>query len=252
MILLAESGSTKFDWNLIDNGRLIQSTRTEGLNPGILSRDQLVGRIQDSNELKSTRYGVKNILFFGAGCNTSSSKNLISCVLKDFFPNSDDLLVEEDTMAIVYNTSEPAVICILGKGSNNCYYNGKEIYNRIPSLGYLVMDDGSDNYYGQILLRAYFYNKMPKNIRQLFSKKISICTKSVLKRLHGSESKRTILADYAKFIVEHKYDPYIKEIIDKGITTTFENLLTPYSKELCPVPYNRHKKYVYGTWTTIR
>jgi N-acetylglucosamine kinase-like BadF-type ATPase len=92
--------------------------------------------------------------------------------------------VEEDTMAAVYaTTAVSAVVCILGTGSNCCYFDGNSIIYKFPSLGDVVMDEGSGNYYGKALLNSYYYNQMPIELWLLFEKKYNLDEKQVLKTL---------------------------------------------------------------------
>ncbi|WP_445736844.1 hypothetical protein [Mariniflexile sp.] len=133
-------------------------------------------------------------------------------------------------------TDKPGVICIIGTGSNSCYFDGSKIERRIISLSFLLMDDGRGNYFGKELLRAYFFDKMPIMLKDKFSKSFDLDEDVLLENLYEKENASGYLAQYAQFLIENKSDSYIEEIINNGIYKVFENLINPYHEELKKVP----------------
>ena len=237
MILIAESGSTKCDWILLDSSKKDPiSIRTKGLNPAILNKKELKKIVSDTLELTKYKDEITSIHFFGAGCNTPKNKNNVHLVLNSFF-NKATSIVEEDTMAAVYATTvTPAVVCILGTGSNCCYFNGTSIVNKSPSLGFIVMDEGSGNYFGKELLKAYYYRQMPEELRLSFEKKYDLKEKKVIQKLYQSKTPNKYLADFAHFLFENEAHPFIKELINEGIAIFIKNHILQYAEELVTVP----------------
>ena len=237
MILIAESGSTKCDWILLDSSKKDPiSIRTKGLNPAILNKKELKKIVSDTLELTKYKDEITSIHFFGAGCNTPKNKNKVHLVLNSFF-NKATSIVEEDTMAAVYaTTATPAVVCIIGTGSNCCYFNGTSIINKSPSLGFIVMDEGSGNYFGKELLKAYYYRQMPEELRLSFEKKYDLKEKKVIQKLYQSKTPNKYLADFALFLFENEAHPFIKELINEGIDLFIKNHILQYAKELATVP----------------
>jgi len=237
MILIAESGSTKCDWILLDSSKKDPiRIRTKGLNPAILKKKELKKIVSDTFELTKYKDEITSIHFFGAGCNTPKNKNNVHLVLNSFF-NKATSIVEEDTMAAVYATTvTPAVVCILGTGSNCCYFNGTSIVNKSPSLGFIVMDEGSGNYFGKELLKAYYYRQMPEELLLTFEKKYDLKEKKVIKKLYQSKTPNKYLADFALFLFENEAHPFIKELINEGIDLFIKNHILQYAKELVTVP----------------
>ena len=233
MILIAESGSTKCDWVLTKKtGNEVLRTRTKGLNPAILKKKQLKNIILKNKDLNNFKNKITSIYFYGAGCNTKKNNNKITHTLKTIF-NSATSIVEEDIMAAVYATnSTNSVVCILGTGSNTCYYNGNSIKTKTPALGYMLMDEGSGNYFGKKLLVSYYYNKMPKEIAISFETKFNLNEEEVLKNLYQSSTPNKYLANFAPFLFENQENTFIKEILKKGIQKFIENHILQYSKEL--------------------
>ena len=173
MILVVDSGSTKTDWIALDNkGEEIFSTQTLGLNPQMLSNEILNERIKNNFEIYKNRKSVKKLFFYGAGCGVDSTQERILKVFKSIFTNSE-FDIKEDTYAAVYSAVDigtPSIVNIIGTGSNCSYYDGKDVIQKVQSLGYVLMDYASGNYYGKYLIRAYYFNKMPEYLREEFAK----------------------------------------------------------------------------------
>lgn len=237
MILIADSGSTKCDWVLYGNDKSNPiKIRTKGLNPVILSKKELKAIIYKNEDLFTNKDHIKSIHFFGAGCGTKKNQQKINKILTSFFKNAS-AFTHEDIMAAVYaTTSSPAVVSILGTGSNCCFFDGKKTHLKSPALGYVLMDEGSGNYFGKELLKAYYYNKMPESLSKVFECDYNLKEKEVVKQLYKSSTPNKYLAKFARFMFEHKAHPYIHKILMDGMELFIENNIMQYKEELKKVP----------------
>ncbi|MFD1613476.1 BadF/BadG/BcrA/BcrD ATPase family protein [Gelatiniphilus marinus] len=241
MILIVDSGSTKSDWIAVDsNGnRLLEKIRTKGLNPAILPEKKLKKIIKKNEDLKANREQVTHIFFYGAGCGTEKPTALLKSILEEIFVNAT-VEVNEDTMAAVYATinsiDEAAVVCILGTGSNCSYYDGKIEHKRVKSLGYSIMDDASGNYYGRQLIRDYYFNHMPENVKIAFETKFNVEDDYIKHNLYKQPNPNAYLASFAEFMFLHKDSEYIINLIKKGIRLFTTNMIMQYKEELKSVP----------------
>lgn len=237
MILIADSGSTKCDWVVVDKKRdIILKVKTEGINLRYLNLKKISEILYSIKELFNIKENITDILFYGAGFSDNQSQLNLLKIFSDYFPNAKVKIEEDLTAAVLASTSLPGVICILGTGSNSCYFDGTKIERRLASMGFLLMDDGSGNYFGKELLRSYYYNKMPLEIKEKFSKVFNLNEEIVLEHLYEKENVSGYLAQFARFIIENESDPFIKGIISKGVYNVFENLIDPYHYELKSVP----------------
>jgi N-acetylglucosamine kinase-like BadF-type ATPase len=231
MILIVESGSTKTDWIALDNqGNTVFSTQTLGLNPQSMSNEILNERIKNNYDIYKNRENVDKIFFYGAGLGVKSTKERILKVFKLIFINSE-FDIKEDTYAAVYSVSDlgkPSIVNIIGTGSNCTYFDGKEIFQKVHSLGYVVMDYASGNYYGKYLIRAYYFNKMPKRLREEFTKKFDLSANTIKENIYRKENPNTYLASFAKFIINNKSDSYFKDIIEKGLRRFIDYQIMQY------------------------
>lgn len=231
MILIVESGSTKTDWIALDNqGNKVFSTQTLGLNPQSMSNEILNERIKNNYDIYKNREDVDKIFFYGAGLGVKSTKERILKVFKLIFINSE-FDIKEDTYAAVYSVSDlgkPSIVNIIGTGSNCTYFDGKEIFQKVHSLGYVLMDYASGNYYGKYLIRAYYFNKMPKRLREEFTEKFDLSANTIKENLYRKENPNTYLASFAKFIINNKSDSYFKDIIEKGLRRFIDYQIMQY------------------------
>ena len=241
MILIVDSGSTKCDWIAIDKGgnQLLEKIRTKGLNPAILSEKKLKKTIKKSKDLKENRAVVSHVFFYGAGCGTHNARTLLTLVLQEIFTNAH-IEVNEDTLAAVYATintkNEAAVVCILGTGSNCSYFDGKQLHQRVKSLGYTLMDDASGNYYGKQLIKDYYYNKMPEDIKIAFAEKFNLEADYIKYNLYKQPNPNAYLASFAEFMFLNKDSDYIVNVIKSGFREFASNMIMQYKEEIQSAP----------------
>jgi len=233
MEIIADGGSTKVDWVVLNNNKEeVFRLRSVGLNPAVLSKEALRGRLLEVDELIKIKQEVKKIYFYGAGCGTPKPLAILEGLFKEVFINAN-VYVAEDMLAAVYAASfnKESIVSILGTGSNSCYYNGEAIEGMISSLGYSVMDEASGNYFGKILLRDYFYKKMPKKMRAEFNKSFDLDPDHIKENLYRKPNPNMYLANFAAFMFNHQEEKYIKRLIKKGFNTFLEKRILIYKKD---------------------
>jgi N-acetylglucosamine kinase-like BadF-type ATPase len=220
MILVVDSGSTKTDWFAVDDsGKVLFSTQTLGLNPQVLSSEILKERIVNNFELYQNKDYVTNLYFYGAGCGVESPQLRIRKVFEDIFTNCA-IIIKEDTYAAVYATSKPnekSIVCILGTGSNCTYFDGKEIDQRVNSLGYILMDEASGNFYGKQLIRSYYFKTMSEDLAKEFEQEYDLTPDTIKENIYRRENPNTYLATFSRFLIKHKKNEVFQDIISKGL-----------------------------------
>ncbi|MBT3442716.1 MAG: N-acetylglucosamine kinase [Flavobacteriaceae bacterium] len=231
MKIIVDSGSTKTDWIAIDDGgNKLFETQTLGLNPQVLTEHILEERIINNYDLYQIRKEVTKIYFYGAGCGTEPPNKLLKKVFTPIFVNAD-INIKEDTYAAVYSCCKPgekAIVSIIGTGSNCSYFDGNKIHQKITSLGYVLMDDASGNYFGRQLLRDYYFNMMPKELGIKFKNKFNLKAEFIKDSLYKKPNPNTYLAKFAKFLIENKDLKYSKELIKKGFTLFIKNQINQF------------------------
>ncbi|CAM1347258.1 N-acetylglucosamine kinase [Tenacibaculum insulae] len=239
MILIADSGSTKCDWFLYEltSNKVVTRLRTEGVNPSVLKKKHIYEILKSSKELETYKSAIDSIFFFGAGCNNAKAEKKVNEVFNKFFPHLSKTVIKEDLMLAVLSASQdPSVVCILGTGSNCCFYNGTTIEQKVKAMGYVLMDEGSGNHLGKEILRSYYYQELPEDLKFSLEKEFNLKNDKVLSKLYGSKMPNKYLARYARFLFENIEHPYAKNIITSCITEFIEKQLSKYKEELKEVP----------------
>jgi N-acetylglucosamine kinase-like BadF-type ATPase len=233
MILIADGGSTKADWIALDeNKNELFRVRTEGLNPAVVPVKVLKERVLSKSEFSENLEKVSQVFFYGAGCGTDVAIKILKDLFEELFSNAE-VIVEEDMLAAVYAAtgSDPAIVCILGTGSNSCYYDGKEMHMSTVSLGYMIMDEASGNYFGKKLLQDYFYKTMPENIAAKFGEEYNLEADEVKKNLYREPNPNTYLANFASFMFQFKDSEYILNLMEFGFEEFFQKRVIPYNQD---------------------
>ncbi|MDO6676010.1 N-acetylglucosamine kinase [Tenacibaculum sp. 1B UA] len=233
MILIADGGSTKADWIALDDTKKeVFRTTTLGLNPSVLTKQQMLSTVNNVNTLLEVQNDTLQVHFYGAGCGSTEAAENLRNVLESVFKKAT-VFVSEDTLAAVYASTgnKPGIVCILGTGSNSCYYDGKNITTTAPSLGYTVMDEASGNYFGKQLLRDFYYKKMPKRIASAFKTSFDLDIDVVKMNLYREPYPNMYLASFAKFMLDHKDEKYVRKMIKKGIQEFFKYRILPFEKD---------------------
>ena len=232
MILIVDSGSTKTDWIAIDNkGEILFETQTLGLNPQVLTNHILKERIVNNFELYKFRKEVSEIYFYGAGCGTEPPRILIKSVFKEIFKNCAKFSIKEDTYAAIYSTAKinsKSIVCILGTGSNCTYFDGESIDQRVISLGYILMDDASGNYFGRQMLRDYYFNRIPEETAIKFNREFDLDAETIKDNLYKQPNPNTYLATFAKFLIQNKDSDYGQSLIKRGFDLFIERQILQF------------------------
>ncbi|MBI4645473.1 MAG: hypothetical protein HY738_02485 [Bacteroidia bacterium] len=236
MILIADSGSTKTDWRLIDNQKKSISFSSNGLNPYFVDDERVKTEIL-THYPKTVKYErIEKIFFYGAGCSSPDKCQIVKNGLSKVFPLAE-ISIYHDLLgaarALFFNESGIAVI--LGTGSNSGYYNGNAIIQYVPSLGYILGDEGSGAFMGKQLLKDFLYKDLPQELHKKFLKKFNLTKEDILQAVYNEPFPNRFLASFTKFLSENISHPFIRDII----TFSFSEL---FKKQLCKYPSYKHEK----------
>ncbi len=228
MILLAESGSTKTDWRLL--GKNARSFETIGLNPYFVSSEtvtrELLMHLQDE-----TPFTIKEVHFYGTGITDAAKGDLISQGILRALGYSTPIYTYSDVIAAaraLFSDGE-GIACILGTGSNTCYWNGREIAFQVPPLGFWLGDEGSGGHLGKSLLLAYLHREMPAPIREKFEEAYGAKDRlEILEHAYRKERPNQYFAAFCPFLLENGHDPWVAHLIRDAFRLFFEKYLLKY------------------------
>lgn len=219
MILIAESGSTKCDWVLLDSkGREIDRWKTMGFNPYFHSADKVQRVLSKTEGLNIWSDKISQTWFYGAGCSSPAKNAIIKDGLDRVFVNAKNH-VDHDLTASAYAlySGKPIIACILGTGSNSCYFDGKNIKEEVPALAYILGDEGSASFLGKRLVSDFLYKKLPPELQQDFTETYGLDKETVFDYVYNKPHANVYLASFGPFAGKHKDHPYITKIAREGV-----------------------------------
>lgn len=231
MILIADSGTTKTDWALVDEHGHVRYFETQGFNPYYRSSRELSDIVEKELMYQIDEANVAEIYFYGSGCSTDTKKMIVEDSLKAEFHHAH-IEVDHDLMgaARALLGREEGIACILGTGSNSCQYDGEEITENVPSLGFLYGDEGSGTHIGKTLVTAYLHNKLPEETKKLFESTYNYSLEQILDESYNHGLPNRFLSSFSRFVKDNISDDYLKEIVCSSFRDFFTFQVKNYSK----------------------
>lgn len=243
--LIVDSGSTKADWCML-NGRQKKVFYTEGMSPYFLNAEQIESII--ASEVKTRLKGTRpdEIYYYGTGCSNPNNVRMFKKLFRKLF-DPGVLAVNHDLMAAAKALcgDEKGVACILGTGSNSCYYDGKRIVKNSPGLGFILGDEGSGAYLGKKVVQYYLYNTFDPDLMDRFKAKYHTTAPEILESVYKRPLPNRYLAGFVPFLVENRGHFMIENIIEDGINDFIYQHIYKY-RESWRLPVNFIGSVAYG------
>jgi glucosamine kinase len=227
-ILIADSGSTKCEWCLLQ-GRKKKRVDTQGISPYFLDVAG-IGKILREELLPGLgKAEVDEVFYYGTGCKDPRNQKLVQKAIRQVFPGTR-VHVTHDLMgaALALCGRDKGISCILGTGSNSCYFDGRKIVKNSPGLGFVLGDEGSGAYLGKKVLQYYLYNTFDEDLRYKFDAKYATNVKEILDRVYKQPLPNRYLASFTLFLAENRGHFMIENIIEDGLNDFFFNHLCKY------------------------
>lgn len=213
MVIIADCGSTKCDWLLLNGGRDQQLENTVGFSPFFHTTEEIKAIMETQLLPKLQPEDVQEVYFYGTGVHDEHRAEIIAVAIRAVFPNAK-VEVEHDLLGAARSVCghQAGIACILGTGSNSCYYDGKKILDNVPSLGWLLGDEGSGTHLGKALLRAWFYRELPTDLQSAFNAAYPEGPDVIKDKIYDKGA-NTYLATFTRFLGEHLKHPFVKGLV---------------------------------------
>ncbi len=243
--LIADSGSTKTEWCLV-NGKKKTYINTQGISPYFLSQQQIEELLEKELAPKLKKYLPTEIYFYGTGCSNPGNVKIVSRAIQAIFKDAK-VSVDHDLMgaAKALCGNEKGVACILGTGSNSCYYNGKKIIKNSPGLGYVLGDEGSGTHLGRKVIQYFLYNTFDGDLMHRFNQKYNTNATEILDAVYKKPLPNRYLAGFAGFLVDNRGHFMIENIIEDSFNDFFFNHIYKY-RESWTLPIHFVGSIAYG------
>ncbi len=234
LLLLADSGSTKTDWCIVENDKQLLRCYTQGINPFHQNFSVMEKIITDEflPQIGILVSRISKIRFYGAGCRPQAAENLV-LLLNRFFPKacgSITVASDIDAAAIAVCGNQEGIACILGTGSNSCLWNGTKVVANIPPMGYVLGDEGSGAVLGRLFLNALFKGSLSKDLRNEFLSVSGQTLEDIIRRTYREPLPNRYLASFSPFIKEHVECPGVRSLVVDNFKDFFNKNVCRYER----------------------
>ena len=238
MILISDSGSTKTDWVLLEDDAVVLRVKTQGLNPTQQKCEDIVEILSKELMPQLDCYEPERIFFYGAGCAYPEAISRMRGALESLF-NTRNIEINSDLLAAARALCgrEEGIACILGTGSNSCYYNGKEIVDNIPPLGFILGDEGSGATLGKQLVNGCLKRQFSQEICTKFLEQYNLDMAKILEKVYREPMPGRFLASLAPFLLENRKNPEIHNMLVKSFVAFFQHNSMAYRKSWLPIHF---------------
>ncbi|MDZ4707527.1 MAG: hypothetical protein SH818_03915 [Saprospiraceae bacterium] len=228
MIAICDSGGTKGDWAFF-GGSDKQLFASPGFNPYTHDLPMYLEALKSLFESHLDVNSVTDVYFYSAGCREIQQQQKVSHGLSSLFTHSR-IEVNQDLLAAARATCgrHSGIACILGTGANSGLYDGYQFTDNIPTLGYLVGDEGGGAHFGKLLIKSYFYREMPDSILKAFDETFPGKHEKILAQLYSKNAPNTYLASFMKFAIQYLEDPFIYKLLLKNFQDFIDTQLSKY------------------------
>lgn len=238
MQLIVDSGSTKTRWCLVDQQDIVQEINTQGINPYVTS-EEIILNIIEQQVLPNLKVVPNSIFYYGAGCSTDYNKSIVVNKLQVINKHAS-VEVEHDLLAVARALCQRSagIAVILGTGSNSCLYDGDNIIQNTPSLGYIIGDEGSGAFIGKKIIADFFYNRMPKHLSDNFKSSNDVNIELVLNKVYKEPAANAYMASFCMWLSSVVNEPYAQDLLYTSFSEFVDKHIKPYGCNLTNKVYS--------------
>ena len=224
MILIADCGSTKIDWCLVEKEEIIERFTTPGMNAVMLSPEEMKKGIAAGigESMKTAPERIEAVYFYGAGCISPEVCSNVADAIRATIPASK-IEVATDLLAAARALCghKPGIACILGTGSNSCYYDGEKIVDNVSPLGYILGDEGSGAVLGKLLVGDVLKNQIPAPLGELFLEEYNLDRLEIIRRVYREPGGNRFLASLSPFLLANIEVPQVHDLVVNAFKAFF-------------------------------
>ena len=229
MILIADSGSTKAEWVILSDQGITETIFTSGINPFYQDSRQIALQLQHEFTLDQKKFDA--IYFYGAGCINHDKEEIVKAALSQHF-EARFIFVGSDLLAAAHSLcqDQPGIACILGTGSNSCYYNGSEIIDHVSPLGFILGDEGSGAVLGKKLISDILKNQLPQWLIRDFFENYQTTAAEIMENVYKQPFPSRYLSGYTRFLSNNIEVAEIENIVISGFRDFVTRNLMQYGQ----------------------
>lgn len=237
MILIADSGSTKTEWVAVSNDGVACSIKTSGINPVYQTTDEILADIKENVLPTFASLAITEVFFYGAGCLPEKVDGVVGAIAH-CFPNAS-ISVQTDLVgaAVALCGDTPGIACILGTGSNSCFWDGKFIAKNVSPLGFILGDEGSGAVLGKLLVADILKNQLSEIVTKKFFNEFGFTASDIINKVYRQPFPNRFLASLTRFMGENREEVEIRNIIVANFVLFIKRNVMQYDYQRYPVNF---------------
>ena len=237
MIVIADGGSTKCDWAVVDNGVIVERFKSEGINPFAVSMEKIREVLAEHFAPVAAKYDITNIWFYGSGC-VFATVEKVKALLAEIVPTAD-IFVGTDLDGAVNACCQDGtgIACIMGTGSASAQHEGGVRTKQVPALGYLLGDEGSGTVMGRLILSDFLKGVMPDHLLKAFAEEYGVTQPEALERAYHQPAANRYFGSFAPFLSKHIDDEYIRSFVKTNLRAFVVRNVCQYRTDLYPANF---------------
>lgn len=241
MIIIADSGSTKTHWCLLDNGVLQKEFFSDGINPFYQTEEQITLDIAQNVLPQFSASAVESIFFYGAGCGFPDKKLMVENAIRASYSDTK-IEINNDLLAAARALfgNKAGIACILGTGSNSCYYDGVDIVENVSPLGFILGDEGSGAVLGKLFIAEVLKRQFSEDLIALFMEETGLTAAQILEAVYKKPFPNRYLAQFTRFMHANLCNEQVRQLVYTSFCAFFERNVKQYN-------YKQHSAAIVGS-----
>ena len=242
MILIADSGSTKTDWCLVEHGEVLQQIFTKGTNPFFQSEEEISNEIATALLPQLQASELDAVYFYGAGCAFPDKIETVRRAILRHLHVKEQVEVSTDMLAAARSLCghHAGIACIMGTGSNSCYYDGGKIVQNVSPLGFILGDEGSGACLGKLLVGDILKNQMTPELKEKFLSQFNLTPADIIDRVYRKPFPKRFLASLSPFLAQNLNEPCVHNLV----LNSFKSFL---KRNVMQYDYTSHEVHFIGS-----
>lgn len=234
-ILIADSGSTKTDWCVVEDGMVVRRITTKGINPYYQTEEEIAAEVGEELIPQLADLPPAEVCFYGAGCAFPEKNELVRRAISRFIAVPVEVGSDLLAAARALCGNKPGIACILGTGSNSCQYDGKELIRNVSPLGFILGDEGSGAVLGKLLVGDVLKNQLPEALCQQFFTQFDLTPALLMERVYRQPFPNRFLAGLSPFLLQNKAEPAVRKLLEDSFRAFFTRNVMQYNYQALPV-----------------
>ncbi len=228
MNLIIDSGATKANWTLADQQEIQLQIQTQGLHPLLMTDENLRALSEEARQRGINK--LDHIFYYGTGCKVESSRQRLNAILQQVFPEANRVEVDTDLMGAARALCQrsPGVACILGTGSNSCFFDGENITQNRGGYGFILGDEGSGAAMGKDLMADFLNKQIPGHLQEKLIEKYQLTSTEVIESTYRRPAPSRYLASFAPFLLENIKEDYVLQLVENQISIFLKRYILVY------------------------